>query len=218
MPISDDDSGSEIAGAVTSETDLFNDALGMIGQNPIRMAGDGSVSSNRCNTFYTPLRKGLLRSHRWNFAERRVQLAQLSTGPTFGYTYAYQLPADCLRVWEYNGAGVQTSGFIDYYGLGTRYQPMFKVEGKSLVSHDSQAFVVYSHDINNPSLWDALFYQVIVTWLASKLAASIPKNDTKADSLMKQAVNVLLPMALAADGQEGSTEPFQADWLTWGRR
>lgn len=218
MPISDDDSGSDIAGAVTSETDLFNDALGMIGQNPIRMAGDGSVSSNRCNTFYTPLRKGLLRSHRWNFAERRIQLAQISTGPTFGYTYAYQLPADCLRVWEYNGAGVQTSGFIDYYGLGTRHIPMFKVEGKSLVSHDSQAFVVYSQDINNPSLWDALFYQVIVTWLASKLAASIPKNDTKADALMKQAVNVLLPMALAADGQEGSTEPDPADALTWGRR
>jgi len=218
MPISDDDSGSGIAESVTSETDLFNDALGMIGQTPIRMAGDGSVASNRCATFYTPLRKGLLRSHRWNFAERRVELAQLSTAPVFGYTYAYQLPAQCLRVWEYNGAGVQTTGYIDYYGLGNRYQPMFKIEGRSLVSYDAQAFIVYSEDVNNPSLWDALFYQVVVTWLASKLAASIPKNDTKADMLMKQAVTVLLPMALAADGQEGSTEPFQADTLTWGRR
>lgn len=218
MPISDDESGGQLSESVTSETDLFNDALGMIGQTPIRVAGDGSVASNRCLTFYHPLRKGLLRSHRWNFAERRVQLAQLSTAPTFAYAYAYQLPAKCVRVWEYNGAGVQTTGFVDYYSLGMRYQPMFKVEGRSLASNDSQAFIVYSEDVNNPSLWDALFYQVIVTWLASKLAASIPKNDTKADALMKQAVNVLLPMALAADGQEGSMEAFQADALTWGRR
>jgi hypothetical protein len=217
MSISDDNSGSGLTESVTSETDLFNDALGMIGQNPIRMAGDGSVSGSRCMTFYTPLRKGLLRSHRWNFAERRAQLAQLVTAPTFGYGYSHQLPADCLRVWEYNGVGVQTNSYSDYYTPGVRYQPMFKVEGRSLVSNAAQAYIVYSRDINNPSLWDAMFYQVVVTWLASKLAASIPKNDSKADTLMKQAVNVLLPMALAADGQEGSTEPFQADALTWGR-
>lgn len=217
MPISDDESGGLIADQQTSETDLFNSALGLVGANPIRFADDDSTSSKMCMRFYVPLRNGLFRSARWNFCERRAQLAQLATPPAFEFAYAYQLPADCVRVWEYNGAGVTTSSYLVYYQTGIRYQPMFKIEGRSLVSNDSQAYIVYSQKISNPAEWDPLFYQMVETWLASKLAAAIPKDMQKSAQLLNQAVQVLMPMALAADGQEGSLQPFVADALTWGR-
>ncbi len=217
MAISDDVSGGLIAEQQTSETDLFNAALGLVGASPIRSAGDGSQSSNLCLRFYTPLRNGLFRTARWNFAERRAQLAQLAQAPAFEFSYAYQLPADCVRVWEYNGAGVTASSSSLYYQTGVRHVPLFKIEGRTLVSHDSQAFIIYTQKINNPSEWDPLFYQVVETWLASKLAAAIPKDMRKSAELLNQAVQVLLPFALAADGQEGSLAPFIADALTWGR-
>lgn len=218
MPISDDESGGLIADQQTSETDLFNSALGLVGANPIRSADDDSVSSAMCMRFYVPLRNGLFRSASWNFAEKRAQLAQLATPPAFEFNYAYALPADCVRVWKYNGGGVTSSAYTYYYPVGMRYQPIFKIEGRSLVSNDSQAYVVYSQKISNPAQWDPLFYQVVETWLASKLAAAIPKDMQKSTQLLNQAVQILLPFALAADGQEGSLSAFIADSLTWGRQ
>lgn len=213
-PISDDVTG-DLSEQVTSETDLFNDALGMVGADPIRSVDDGTRSAKKCLNFYTKLRQGLLRSAKWNFAELRVELPVLATPPAFEYSYAFQLPAKCLRVWEYNGVGVTTTGY--YIGDTTRYRPVYKIEGRTLVSNDSRALIVCTQDINNPEIWDPLFYQVVVTWMASKLAASIPKNIDLSTKLLSQATQILMPFALAADGQEGSTEPFIADSLTWGR-
>ena len=39
----------------------------------------------------------LLRAHAWNFATRYATLSKQGT-PEHGYTQAYQVPADCLRV------------------------------------------------------------------------------------------------------------------------
>ena len=39
----------------------------------------------------------LLRAHAWNFATRYATLSKQGT-PEHGYTQAYRLPADCLRV------------------------------------------------------------------------------------------------------------------------
>lgn len=214
----DDENLDGIAQATTSETDLCNDALGQIGSDPIVSLSDGSVKARRCLVFYPQLRDGLLRGYKWNFALTRVQLAQ-QTGPLFDYAYRYALPADCLRVWEYNGAGVTVSGTpISYSDYPTsRYLPLYKIEGRSLLSNDSQAYIVYGRRVLNPAEWDPLFYQVVATWLAGKLASAIPKMDSKAAQLIQYASTTLLSLALAADGQEGSSEPIQQDTLTWGR-
>jgi hypothetical protein len=199
-----------------SETDCLNDALSQVGAAPISAIDDGSTNANYCLTFYPSLRDGLLRSHRWNFAETRQELAQEVTPPVTEYTYRYALPNDpyCLKVHEYAGGNPVA---VVAWPFEQQLLPRYKIEGRFLVSNDGQAFIVFTGRIENPDLWDATFYQLMTTWLASKLATAIHHDQKMSAALLTNATTILLPLATAVDGQEGSQEPFIVNNLLWGR-
>lgn len=200
-----------------SETDCLNDALGQIGATPINAIDDGSVNANHCQRFYPALRDGLLRSAHWNFAMRRVELAQEATAPAFEFAYSYALPADLLKIAEYNGSTPSTGDGTDLTLLEARQLTKWRIEGRSLLTNDGEVKIVYVARITNPDIWDPIFYQLVATWLASKLANAIPKDHNMAKSLLAQAVDILLPIALAVDGQEGSVHPLSVVELIDGR-
>ena len=191
---------------MASETDLLNDSLSQIGALPITAIDDGSVAANHCQRLFPALRDSLLRSHHWNFATRRAVLAAEATAPLFEFTYAYPLPADFLKIVEFNGDSSVTS-------LAGRYT----IEGgdgyRKLLTNDSTVQIVYLARVTNPDQWDPIFYQVLATWLASKLALAIPKDASTSKALLETAVGVLLPLAMAVDGQEGTVRPFVSDIL-----
>jgi len=197
-----------------SETDVLNDSLGMIGANRITAIDDGSVNANHCQTFYPTLRDSALRSHHWNFSMKRVELAQDAATPTFEFQFQYTLPADCLKVVEYNGASQDTSQLTL---LETVVPNRYRIEGRKLLTNDGQVKIVYIRREEDPNVWDGLFEQVITTWLASKLANAIAKDAKKSTELLKQVIDVLLPTAMAVDGQEGSTEKLITTDLIDGR-
>ncbi len=197
-----------------SETDVLNDALGQIGANRISAIDDGSINANHCLTFYPMLRDSALRSHHWNFAMKRVELAQVAATPAFEFQFQYTLPADCLKVVEYNGASLDTSQLT----LLEAVQPgRYKIEGRRLLTNDGEVKIVYISRVTDPNVMDAVFVQALSTWLASKLALAIAKDEKKSTALLKQAVEVLLPTAMAVDGQEGSVEVFRIPDLIVGR-
>ena len=199
-----------------SETDLLNDALSQIGEVSIGSISDGTTNADYCQALYPALLDSILRSHHWNFALTRVALSADVDTPVYEFAYQYTLPADCLKVVAY--AGGDTSTVTMWYSEGYRAHPLpFKIEGRKLYSNDGVVYIQYLARKTNPAEWDALFYQVVATWLASKLAMAITKDAKKSNALLQQAVTVLLPMALAVDGQEGSIEPFHTDDLLWGR-
>ena len=196
-----------------NETSFLNDALAQIGQPRITAIDDGSVSANHCQTLWPPLRQAMLRSHHWNFAEARIELAQNVTAPTFEWAYAYDLPADLLKVKEVNGGEPVPYSTDTWWPVSTGY----KIEGRQLLSNDGIVKIVYVKDVENPDLWDALFYQAAAAWLASKLAMAIAKNAQMSQALLQQAHAVLLPLAMTVDGQEMTTPQLRNDTLTWGR-
>lgn len=199
-----------------SEVDLLNDSLSQIGSGPIVSIDDGSVSANHCARLYPALRDALIRSHHWNWAMTRVELAQDATPPVTEFAFSYTLPADCLKVVEFAGADLDTSTSIPLFDSHGAFQ--YKIEGRKLLTNYGTALVVYLARVTNPDAWDPLFYQVVATWLASKLASAITKDDRKSSELLNKAVSVLMPLAMAVDGQEGSVQPMISDSLTWGRR
>lgn len=79
------------------DTDVVNVALRRIGASRITSLTDGSTNANVANDIYTEVRDELLRSHPWNFATKRVKLAQSATDPAFEFDHAYPLPSDWLR-------------------------------------------------------------------------------------------------------------------------
>jgi hypothetical protein len=202
---------------MATETECLNDALGQIGAGRITAIDDGSTNANYCQTFYPALRDSLLRGHFWNFALLWVELAQDLPAPTIGYAYSYQLPSDFLRLRNYAGASPSTSIFASLlWTPGVRYVTNYKIEGAKLRTNDGQAFIQYVRRVTNPGEWDGLFYQAVTTMLASKLAMAIRKDPKLSLALLQQGES-FLSTAMAVDGQEGSTEPWSSDELTWGR-
>lgn len=200
---------------MASETDFLNDALGQIGQGPITNIQDGSQAANWCRTFWPPLRRGMLRMHHWKFADTRIALAVSATAPLYEFAYAYALPRDLLAIREYNGTLLNLA--IVSEGRWVHWEGFYKVEGDFIYTNDGEARLLYTRDITNPDLWDPLFYQAAASWLASKLALAIFKNDDLSKGLLSQVFGMLLPQALVVDGQQGTKVAYVVDDLIWGR-
>jgi len=197
-----------------SETDLLNDALCQIGASFIVAIDDGTINAIHCQTFYPKLRDDLLRSAHWRFAAAREELVQDVAKPLFEFAFQYSLPADFLKIREYNGASLDTTNLALFERATVR---RFEIEGQKLVTNDGEVKIVFTKRITDPNIFDSLFYQTLTTWLASKLANAITKDTERSVNLLKKAIQVLLPMALNVDGQEGSVEPYVADELVRGR-
>lgn len=198
-----------------AEVDVCNVALARVGASRITGIDDGSTNANHCLTLYPPLRTSLLRSHHWNFAMTSVQLAQDESTAEIDYVYAYTLPSDCLKVVEYSG-GAPTAALVTVPGLRP-HVGQYVIRGRKLLSNDGEAYITYLRDVDNPGEWDGLFFQVVTWWLASDLAAAILKDAGLAQKYLQIATALLLPMASAVDGQEGTVVPMVVDDLTWGR-
>lgn len=174
-------------------TDICNAALGLIGQNFITGLDDGTHTANQCNIFFLPARDACLRDHLWNFAQKRAALAQ-TTAPGSQWSYAYQLPADCLRVIALNAAA----------------QREWAVEGRTLVTNEPTVIILYIAKVDDVNLWDALFVDAFTILLASKLALAVAHDAGYSADLFK-LYNLRLADAKAVDGQEqGATDPLGA--------
>ncbi len=197
-----------------SETDLLNDALCQIGATRITGIDEGSINANHCQLFYPSLRDDLLRAAHWRFATARVELVQDVAKPLFEFAFQYSLPPDFLKIREYNGASLDTTNLALFERATVR---RYEIEGRKLVTNDAEAKIVFTQRITDPNIFDSLFYQTLTTWLASKLSNAITKDTNRSLALLTKAIQVLLPMALNVDGQEGSVEPYVADELQRGR-
>ncbi len=179
-----------------SKTDLANDALGQIGQTFITNIDDDTETSNLVKRFLDEARDAVLREHNWGFARKRVELAATTT-PVYDWNYAYVLPADNLRIIR----------------LGVSDDIPYAIEGNTLVSNDATAFVLYIRKVEDTNLWDAMFYQLVSTLLASKLAMPLASSYKMASDLYSLYQSKLLD-AQAVDRQEGMTLPLTSTNLT----
>lgn len=179
-----------------TQTEICNLAIAMVGGKQILTVDDDIEEARLCKKFYPLVRDRLLRSHPWNFAIKRVQLAELSTVPLFGFDHQFQLPADCLRV-------LQLDENTDRY----------KVEGRVVVTNNStvKALIVFKQ--TDESKWDANFVDVMATALAVELAYPITQaRETKAD--LMEEYKMKLAQARSFDAQEGVLDQVDAsEWL-----
>ena len=120
---------------MASVVDLCNSGLNLLGASTISALTDDSKNARLCNQRYENVRNRVFRSHAWNCLHKRVQLAQNSVAPVIEYTFAYALPADCLRVLKvHNGTTDSIVSDIDY-----------KLEGRNIVTNEGTISVSYTH-------------------------------------------------------------------------
>jgi len=189
---------------MASDVEICNTALAKIGERPIAsLQQSNSAAATACLNRFATARDFLLRAHDWNFALSRVALARLGLSPAFGWSYAYQLPADMIRIsgiWDTPDG----DGAFDY-----------RVEGGKVVTDAENVYLLYVARVTDPNLMPTDFREALAIKLASELAIILPQSRELSDQLDQRFRQVALPAARAADGAENPAETIPlSSWVT----
>lgn len=172
---------------------------------------DNNKASRVIEAIYDGLLDSLLRTYRWSFAIKRVELAALTEVPTFEYQYAYQLPSDCLRIDSVSDQILDTR-FRQHANM-LLHKPLWQREGDRIVSDiEAPLYLKYGARISDPSTWDSSFSEAFACLLAVEMCESITQSSTK-----KQAALTDFDTAIKAARQASAIErpPIQQQETSW---
>lgn len=161
---------------MTSKIAIANRALTKIGE-PRVVSLDDSQASQEIDAMWDILRDSELRKNRWGFAITREQVAASVTAPAFGYTTAYPLPADCLRVLM---LGDILPGYdpTDYRNGADSSE--WVIEGRSLLTNTTGDLNLrYVRQVEDTTQWDAAFIETFACRLAIELCERITQSSEK---------------------------------------
>ena len=151
---------------MASTVDICNGALNQLGATTILSLTEDSKNARLCNSRYTQVRDSVFRSHPWNCLQKRIELAQDTTTPAWGFKYAYTLPADCLRLLR----------ILDY-------DSNYKVEGRKILSNTETMKILYVSRVTDPNEYDELLRETLSSSLAADIAFAVTSNNTTATNM-----------------------------------
>lgn len=178
---------------MSSTVEIANVALRFIGASRITSFDDGTKNADVISDLFDETRDLLLASHFWNFATKRVELAQSDTDPVFGFQHKYAIPADWIRT-------VSVHDTSDGFGTVD-----FKSEAGFIALDANQAWMRYIYRAEDPNLMTANFRRALSSALARDLALPIADSGTMRDRLDKQA-QADLAYAKSKDAMEGTPD------------
>lgn len=182
---------------MVAETDLVNAALRLVGGNSITSLSDGSNGANVASDIYEELRDDLLRSHPWNFATKRVKLAQSSVTPVSEFDYAYPVPSDWLRTVSVHDNDANT---------GTVYHKIELHENAiSVMCSSNEVWLRYVARVVDPNVMASDFRRTLVLSLARDMAIPIASSNSLYTNLANRAERKLA-QARSTDGMGGFPE------------
>ena len=152
---------------MASTVDICNGALNQLGATTILSLTEDSKNARLCNSRYTQVRDAVFRSHPWNCLQERVELAQSTTTPAWGYSFKYDLPGDCLRLLR----------ILDY-------DSDHKVEGRSILSNNSSMKILYISRVTDPNQYDENLRETLSAALAADIAYAITSNNTTQQNML----------------------------------
>ncbi len=185
---------------MASEVGIANAALRKLGQSPITDFSENSKAARIANERFADVRDELLSRHPWNFAMRRVLLPVNATAPAWGFTNAFTLPADYIRVFEVNGED-ENSG-------------KWKVEDGAIVTDlDAPLEIRYVYRVVDANRMVSGFREALASVCAADWAEDITGDDSVVKAKAGKAT-IAVAQARSNDGQEGIPDQVEADeWL-----
>ena len=152
---------------MASTVDICNGALNQLGATTILSLTEDSKNARLCNSRYTQVRDALFRTHPWNCLQTRLELAASSDTPAWGFTYAYTLPANCLRLLR----------VLDY-------DSNYKVEGRKILSNASTMKILYISRVTDPNEYDELLRETLSAALGADIAYAVTSNNTTSQNMI----------------------------------
>ncbi len=172
---------------------IANGALIKLGGRTISSLAGTDKESRLCNDRLDPCRQIVLRSYAWPFATKRVELTTLTTTPAFGYSNAFVLPTDCLRVVTVNEGDEQ-----------------YRTENGVLLSDASSIRLRYVYDYTADSFTDPLFCEALSLYLAWDIAYALTQSS-ETQERMWALYSKLAPTARNTASTEHGAQIMEAE-------
>lgn len=162
---------------MASDADIANWALTKLGSSTkIAALTDNSVEAVAINGVYHRIRRAELRKRHWSFAIKRGSLPALSSAPTWGFDYAYQLPTDYLRMMQV-GEYIVVPSLSDYTSQDAS---PYAIEGQTICTDFTAPLSIrYVGDITDSSLFDDLFVEAFAAKIAYECCEQITQSTGK---------------------------------------
>lgn len=168
---------------------------------------DDGKEARQCALWYDQARKQALESHNWDFARKRLALAEHSDDPPAGqWLYRYQYPADCLKARQIENPLGPTADAIPF-------EIEISNEQKTILTDAEDAVLIYTYDTESVGLWSPMFISAFSYLLAHYIAFTITGNRTTKEKMM-EAFGAWVRLATGSNAQEGQERaPRQADGI-----
>ena len=223
---------------MASEVEICNLALAHLGDEATVASinpPEGSAQAEHCQRFYPIARDSMLQMHPWNFASRRVLLAQV-TQPYTMWKYAYAVPGDMMTAVSVLPPDAANDYAVmpypaDRYGFGWTVPPVaagvyvpqeYVIEtdtngNKVLYTNQKDALLRYQALVTDTTKFSPLFTMTLTHYLASMLAGPVLKGDAGASEAKRQlqVMMVYMQQARASDANQRDVKPEHiTSWIS----
>lgn len=185
---------------MNSKLSIINGALARMGERMIHDVEEDTSTAILMNQVYNHARKHLLRQHPWSFAKKRVRLSPTNSTPTFGYSNAFVMPNDLVRVID--------TGLCQY-----------EIEGRYILADTNTLDLIYIWDNDKEQEFDDLFVDAFILHLTSEMCKVITGSSASGEVAAQKLVEVMR-MARTINGQERQAQDInngQVTELVWSR-
>jgi len=181
----------------TTAVDICNLALDRLGQRSISsITAPTTEAEEICARHWDATRLEVLRRYVFNFSKKYVELSVSgSKFPAFGYTSAYALPNDFVRLLALGDTTINDDTPAGLYDLSEGYIFTDVTDADVL----KMLYVYDAKDII--AKWDGLFVRLLVLHLAANMAYKFSVKNSLITAIREDAADAALAAAAVA-GQE----------------
>lgn len=183
---------------MASAVDIANMALIECGAESITTLADSNERARACNAAWPIVRRSVLAMHPWNVAIKRDELDEDATPPVWDFATRYELPADCLRVLDFDT------------------DEDWHVEAGFIVTDETgdDKGIRYIYDETDPSGFPPNLVDALVLGMAYRIMHRVNADKALRDRIERQWM-AFVKEAQRVDGEEQTDPSIEDDtWVT----
>jgi hypothetical protein len=169
--------------------DVVNFGLGAIGESELNSIEDNSDKARVMKTFYYIARDSVLEEAEWTFAIRRFNPAKSNLAPEWGWSFAYLIPSDIVRVTavdrDFIGQTVMTDTRMQRNQI-THVIEYVEGIGRAILTNEDPIFCKGVRRIEDEGIYSPLFVEAFSLKLA--YLAALPL--TQSTAIQKHAMGM----------------------------
>lgn len=191
--------------SLRTRTEIFNDVLDKLNEQPISSASDTSKSAQWLTRNFEQQRDYLLERYFWKFALTRKQLPADPDPPEWGWSYRYLVPTDALRLAPLTADG-------EWNGVPL----IFEREGQYILCDVPDGLKLrYVSRVTEDGLLSNGFIECLTLRLSMMMAHWITGKQSMTQQL-QQMYQATLSETIQTEAVQVATEDYyDDDILTW---